>query len=57
MKFPLKINLNKSQIKEKIIHQEHDTEFQKLSNLVKIKKNDLNKINTEKKKIQKLLKI
>ena len=45
-----KINLNKSQIKEKIIHQEHDTEFQKLSNLVKIKKNDLNKINTEKKK-------
>ena len=33
-----KINLNKSQIKEKIIHQEHDTEFQKLTNLVKIKK-------------------
>ena len=52
-----KINLNKSQIKEKIIHQEHDTEFQKLTNLVKIKKHDLNKINTEKKKIQKLLKI
>ena len=45
-----KINLYKSQIKEKIIHQEHDTEFQKLTNLVKIKKNDLNKINTEKKK-------
>ena len=31
--------------------------FKKLTNLVKIKKNDLNKINTEKKKIQKLLKI
>ena len=45
-----KITLNKSQIKEKIIHQEHDTEFQKLTNLIKIKKNDLNKINTEKKK-------
>ena len=45
-----KINLNKSQIKEKIIHQEHNTEFQKLTNLVKIKKHDLNKINTEKKK-------
>ena len=45
-----KINLYKSQIKEKIIYQENDTEFQKLSNLVKIKKNDLNKINTEKEK-------
>ena len=43
-----KINLSKSQIKEKIMHQEHDKEFKKLTNLSKIKKNDLNKINSEK---------
>ena len=45
-----KINLNKNQIKEKIMHQKHNTEFQKITNLIKIKKNDLNKITTEKKK-------
>ena len=45
-----KINLYKKQIKEKIIDQRHDSEFQKLSNLIKIKKNDFNKFNTEKKK-------
>ena len=44
------INSYKSQIKEKIIHQKNDTDFKKLSNLVKIKKNELIQVNSEKKK-------
>ena len=44
------INLNKSKIKEKSMYQDNDKEFKKLSNLVKIKKNELINVNTEKKK-------
>ncbi len=44
------INSYKSQLKEKILNQENNTEFKKLNSLVKIKKNDLIELSSEKKK-------